>query len=86
MWILAAVLSSVFAGLTAILSKCGIKNTNSNVATAVRTCVVFVFAWLIVIAKKECKLVKEITKKDLLFLVLSGFATCASWLFYYYAI
>lgn len=85
-WLTFAVLSAVFAAATSILAKTGIQNVDSNLATAVRTCVVFVFAWLIVIAKKECKLVKEITKKDLLFLVLSGFATGASWLFYYYAI
>lgn len=85
-WLVFAVLSSVFAGATSILAKVGIENVDSNLATAIRTCVVFLFAWVIVIARKEGKFVKEITKKDALFLVLSGIATGISWLCYYYAI
>lgn len=85
-WLTFAILSAVFAAATSILAKTGIGNVDSNLATAIRTCVVFAFAWFIVIGKKECKFVKEITKKDLLFLLLSGIATGASWLFYYYAI
>lgn len=85
-WLTFSILSAVFAAATSILAKTGIENVDSNLATAIRTCVVFIFAWLIVIGKKECKFVKEITKKDLLFLILSGIATGASWLFYYYAI
>lgn len=86
LWLAFAILSAVFAAATSLLAKAGIENVDSNLATAIRTCVVFVFAWLIVFAKKEGKFVKEITKRDLLFLVLSGVATGASWLFYYYAI
>ncbi len=85
-WLTFAILSAVFAATTSILAKTGIENVDSNLATAIRTCVVFIFAWLIVIGKKECKFIKEITKKDLLFLIFSGIATGASWLFYYYAI
>lgn len=86
LWLVFAMLSAVFAAATSLLAKTGIENVDSNLATAIRTCVVFVFAWLIVFAKKEGKFVKEITKRDLFFLVLSGIATGASWLFYYYAI
>ncbi len=85
-WRVFAILSAVFAAATSLLAKTGIENVDSDLATAIRTCVVFLFAWIIVIAKKEVKLVKEITKKDLLFLILSGIATGASWLCYYYAI
>lgn len=85
-WLVFAIFSAIFAAVTSILAKTGIENVDSNLATAIRTCVVFAFAWIIVIFKKEYELVKEITKKDLLFLILSGIATGASWLFYYYAI
>ena len=86
MWIAAAILSAIFAGITAILSKCGIRNTNSDVATAVRTSVVLVMAWGIVFCRKEQKFIREIPKKELGFLILSGIATGTSWLCYYYAI
>ncbi len=85
-WLAFAILSSVFAGATSLLAKAGIENVDSNLATAIRTCIVFLFAWVIVVVKKEWKFVKEITKKDALFLVLSGIATGISWLCYYYAI
>ncbi len=85
-WLFFAVLSAVFAAATSILAKIGIENVNSNLATAIRTCVVLVMAWLIVICKKETKFVKELAGKDVLFLVMSGIATGASWLCYYYAI
>lgn len=78
MWIAAAVLSAVFAGITAILSKCGIKQTNSNVATAIRTTVVLVFAWIIVFATGAHKTLDAISAKSWIFLVLSGMATGAS--------
>lgn len=86
MWIVAAVFSALFAGITAVLSKCGVKKTNSDVATAVRTSVVLVMAWGIVFCRGEARAVKQIEGKELLFLVLSGLATGASWLCYYYAI
>ena len=85
-WLLLAFLSAIFAAATSILAKIGIKNVNSNLATAIRTCVVLVMAWLIVINRKEISYVKELNIKEVVFLVLSGLATGASWLCYYYAI
>lgn len=85
-WLLFALLSAAFAAATSLLAKIGIQNVDSNAATAIRTCVVLVFAWILVFAKKETPLIKDVTKKDLLFLALSGVATGASWLCYYYAI
>ncbi len=85
-WLIFALLSAVFAAATSVLSKIGIENVNSNVATAIRTGVVLVMAWLIVFFRKEAKEIKGIKRKDMLFLVLSGGATGASWLCYYYAI
>lgn len=86
MWILAAALSAFFAGITAILSKCGIKNLNSNVATAVRTSVVLVFAWIIVFATGAYNTLAEATAQSFIFLILSGAATGASWICYYKAL
>ena len=85
-WLIFAVLSAVFAAATSLLAKAGIENVDSNAATAIRTCVVFVMAWLIVFCRKETKFVREVNGKEGLFLVFSGIATGASWLFYYYAI
>ncbi|MET0394260.1 MAG: EamA family transporter [Chitinophagaceae bacterium] len=86
MWKWYAVLSAIFAALTAILAKIGIKNVNSNVATAVRTVVVLLMSWGIVLATGELKQVKGLTKTNLLFLALSGIATGLSWLFYFKAL
>lgn len=86
MWLFAAVLSSVFAAVTTILSKCGIRTVNSNVATAVRTSVVLVFAWAIVFATGAWRFIGEISPRSLLFLLLSGIATGASWLCYFKAL
>ena len=86
MWIISAILSAVFAGITAILSKCGIKNANSNVATAVRTSVVLVFAWVIVFATGAYQTLTQISVKSLIFLLLSGVATGASWICYFKAL
>lgn len=85
-WIVFAVLSAAFAAATSILAKIGIENVESNLATAIRTTVVLVAAWFLVIAKKKTHLIKGIDKKELLFIALSGLATGASWLCYYYAI
>lgn len=85
-WIVFAVLSAAFAAATSILAKIGIENVESNLATAIRTTVVLVAAWFLVIAKKKTHLIKETDKKELLFISLSGLATGASWLCYYYAI
>lgn len=85
-WIVFAVLSAVFAAATSILAKVGIENVESNLATAIRTTVVLVAAWFLVIAKKKTHMIKETDKKELLFISLSGISTGASWLCYYYAI
>ena len=85
-WIVFAVLSAAFAAATSILAKIGIENVESNLATAIRTTVVLVAAWFLVIAKKKTHLIKGIDKKELLFISLSGISTGASWLCYYYAI
>ncbi|MGN1061235.1 MAG: EamA family transporter [Candidatus Coproplasma sp.] len=85
-WLIFALLSAVFAAATSILAKVGIEGVNSNLATAIRTCVVLVMAWIIVFFKRETKCVKELKFKHVLFLILSGLATGASWLCYYYAI
>lgn len=86
MWILFAFASAVFAGLTAILAKCGVKNTDSNVATAVRTGVVLLFSWVMVFAAGAQFGLAAISGKTLLFLVLSGLATGVSWLCYFRAL
>lgn len=80
MWITAAVLSAVFAGLTSILAKSGIKKTDSDLATALRTIVVLVFSWIMVFVVGSANTITEIAPKALLFLVLSGLATGASWI------
>lgn len=85
-WLIFAVFSAIFAAATSILAKIGIENVPSNLATSVRTCVVLPMAWLIVFGRKKAPLVKDVSKKDLVFLILSGVATAASWLCYYYAI
>ena len=86
MWIIFAVLSAFFAGITAVLSKSGIKNVNSNLGTAIRTIVVFIFALLMVFVAGVQTEPSSISTKTLIFLISSGFATGASWLCYYYAI
>jgi len=85
-WLPYAVASAVFAALTSILAKVGIKDVESNLATAIRTSVVLIMAWLVVFAKKKQTEIPQTDTKDLLFIVLSGVATGASWLCYYYAI
>jgi transporter family protein len=86
MWIIAAFGSALFAGLTAILAKSGIKNTDSNVATALRTIVVLIFSWIMVLVAGSQTGITAIDNKTLLFLVLSGISTGASWLFYFKAL
>lgn len=85
-WMIYAVLSAVFAALTSILAKVGVTGVESNLATAIRTGVVLVMAWIIVLMKDKQKEIKEISKKEIAFIALSGIATGASWLCYYYAI
>lgn len=86
MWIFFAIGSSFFAGITSILAKCGIKNTDSNVATAIRTVVVLLFSWLMVVITGSWTGITQISGKTLLFLVLSGVATGASWICYFHAL
>ncbi len=86
MWILYACGSAVFAGATSILAKCGIRRTDSNVATAVRTIVVLLFAWIMVLVVGSGGQIGQIEGRTLLFLVLSGLATGASWLCYFRAL
>lgn len=86
MWVLFAFGSALFAGLTSILAKCGIKETDSNVATAIRTGVVLVFSWIMVFIVGSASTISEIDGKSLLFLILSGLATGASWLCYFRAL
>lgn len=85
MWIVYALLSSVFAAFTSIFAKVGIDGVNSNLATAIRTAVVLVMAWGMVFITGTQSGIAEIGKKSWLFLVLSGLATGASWLCYYKA-
>ncbi len=86
MWIFFAFLSAIFAGTTSILAKIGIKHTNSNVATALRTIVVLFFSWIMVYIVKSQDAIHTIDKKTWIFLALSGFATGASWLCYFKAL
>ena len=86
MWMLYAVGSSFFAGITAVLAKCGIKKADSNVATAIRTVVVLLFSWLMVLITGTGGEIRQIDGRTFLFLVLSGLATGASWLCYFHAL
>ena len=86
MWLLFAFGSALFAGLTAILAKCGIRNTDSNVATALRTGVVLIFSWLMVFVVGAQSGIRDISAKVLIFLILSGLSTGISWLCYFKAL
>ena len=85
-WLFYAVLSAVFASLTSILGKVGIEGVNSNLGTAVRTIVVLIMAWIVVFVTGKQNTIKEIDKKELGFICLSGLATGGSWLCYYKAL
>ena len=86
MWLLFAAGSAFFAGVTAILAKCGIRKTDSTVATAIRTVVVLIFAWIMVFVVGSQGQIQNIDRTTLLFLTLSGLATGASWLCYFKAL
>ena len=86
LWIIAAILSAFFAGLTSILAKCGIKKTDSDLATALRTVVVLIFSWIMVLVVGSQSTITDIKPLSLLFLVLSGLATGASWICYFKAL
>lgn len=86
MWWIYALLSAVFAALTAIFAKVGIKGVNSDLATAVRTVVILFIAWSIVFARGNSKELPSLTRDNIIFLVLSGIATGLSWVFYFKAL
>ncbi len=86
MWWFYAILSAVFASLTAIFAKIGVADIHSNLATAIRTLIVFVMLWVIVIVRGETKGISSISKQGVVFLIASGIATGLSWLFYFKAI
>lgn len=86
MWVILALASAFFAGVTSILAKCGIKETDSNVATAVRTVVVLVFSWIMVLIVGSFGTIGDVGGRTWIFLILSGLATGASWLCYYRAL
>lgn len=86
MWIIFAAGSALFAGVTAILAKIGIKNTDSNLATAIRTGIVLVFSWIMVFVVGSQGEICDISAKTMIFLVLSGLATGASWICYFRAL
>ena len=85
-WVVAALASAFFAGITSILAKCGIRQTDSDIATAIRTCVVLVFAWVMAGVSGSIGTIGSIAAKSWLFLVLSGLATGASWICYFKAL
>ena len=86
MWVLYAFGSALFAGITSILAKCGIKKTDSHVATALRTIVVLIFSWLMVFIVHSQNQISTISTDTWIFLILSGFATGLSWLCYFKAL
>lgn len=86
MWWIYAILSALFASLTAIFAKLGVANINSNLATAIRTVVVLIMIWSIVIARNEAKELQSLSKQNIIFLIISGIATGLSWIFYFKAL
>ncbi len=85
-WFVFALLSAFFAALTAILAKIGIKDVNSNLATAIRTVIILIFAWGIVLFQGTAGQLSQISRFSLIFLILSGITTGLSWLFYFRAL
>ena len=86
MWWIYALLSALFASLTAIFAKIGITGVNSNLATAIRTVIILMVAWGIVLARGEAKGIATLSKQNIVFLVISGVATGLSWIFYFKAL
>lgn len=86
MWWIYAIISAFFASLTAIFAKLGVSNINSNLATAIRTVVVLIMIWAIVLARGEVKGIASLSKQNIIFLFVSGLATGLSWLFYFKAL
>jgi transporter family protein len=86
MWWIYAILSALFASLTAIFAKLGVANMNSNLATGIRTVVILIMIWSIVLARGEAKGISSLSKQGITFLIISGIATGLSWLFYFKAL
>ena len=86
LWLSMAVVSAFFSGLTSVLAKCGIKKTDSDIATALRTIVVLLFSWVMVFIVDSANTITAITPKSLIFLILSGLATGSSWMCYFKAL
>lgn len=86
MWLIYALLSALFAALTAIFAKLGVANVNSNLATGIRTIIILIMVWFIIMAKGEAKGISTLSKQNIVFLVISGIATGLSWLFYFKAL
>jgi transporter family protein len=86
MWWIYALLSALFASLTAIFAKVGITGVNSNLATAIRTIIILMVAWGIVLARGEAKGITTLSKQNIIFLIISGIATGLSWIFYFKAL
>ncbi len=86
MWIFYALLSALFAALTAVFAKVGVSQINSNLATAIRTVILLFMIWSIVLVKGELKEIGNISKQNILFLILSGIGTGLSWIFYFKAL
>ncbi len=86
MWWFYAILSALFASLTAVFGKLGVANINSNLATGIRTVVILIMVWSIVLARGETKGISTMPKQTIIFLILSGLATGLSWLFYFKAL
>jgi transporter family protein len=86
MWWVYALLSALFASLTAIFAKIGVTNVNSNLATAIRTIIILLVAWAIVFFRGEYKTIHSLSKHNLFFLIISGLATGLSWIFYFKAL
>jgi len=86
MWWIYAILSALFASITAIFAKVGVANINSNLATGIRTVVVFIMLWCIILARGEAKGISSLSKQNIIFLIISGIATGLSWLFYFKAL
>lgn len=86
MWWVYAILSALFAALTAVFAKAGISNINSNLATGIRTIVILVMIWAIIFATGQAKGIHHLSRQNIFFLVISGIATGLSWLFYFKAL
>ncbi len=86
MWLVYALLSALFAALTAIFAKLGVANVNSNLATGIRTVVILIMIWCIIMARGEAKGISTLSRQNIIFLVISGIATGLSWLFYFKAL